>query len=376
LLPFIFPILPFAQEIGTSDYPNPYTVGRYLHSQAQPNDIILCVPDEDRRITSGRETCTLILNLYRDLAPNIYYLDQLADYEILQKFLNPKTGCTNEYLHMPHPEFKIDCVASINNHHAANIWLVLWRSREDTIQAALADPPHLLTRQRFEAADVIYVANQTGFANTFIQAGEIALAESKTPLRQFENYISLATIYMAARHVDRALATLDEAAFVSRWPQATEQLTQLQIRLSFLPLPLKPKTAANVVWNDEVVLIGVDQDLNSLQPTASSTIQISFYRQILRPISNRYQFLLHLVNDQGDSVAIYDHQPFDGGRPLTDWLPGQTVRETRMLSLPADLAPGTYRLVTGVYNPDTLERLPITAGPAGAEWALAEWVIR
>jgi hypothetical protein len=39
------------------------------------------------------------------------------------------------------------------------------------------------------------------------------------------------------------------------------------------------------------------------------------------------------------------------------------VLETRTLEIPADALPGEYRLVAGLYDPDTGQRLPLPDGP-------------
>jgi hypothetical protein len=376
LLPVIFPILRVVEGTVVDQDSSPHAIGRYLHTHADENDIILCVPDTDWRISSGREHCSLNLNLFRSLAPNTYYLDRIANYETLQNFLKPEMTCRNEYVHLPHPDFTIDCTSGPMPNHAPHIWLILWRSRDVTTEAALAAPLHPLLKRRFEATDIIYVENRSGLAATLIEAGEIALQESKTPLRKFENYVSLATIYLATGHNDRAFNTLDEAAFVSRWPEAIEQLAILQAQLSFIPVPDEPEVSANVIWNDQIALIGTDQNLKSIEPTPGNTIQISFHWQLLRPATANYRFWLHLVDAQGTTVASFDYEPFDGQRPLTDWIPHNTVRETRTFNLPPNLSPGTYALVIGIYSPDTLERLPITGRAEGSAWVLAEWELQ
>jgi hypothetical protein len=49
---------------------------------------------------------------------------------------------------------------------------------------------------------------------------------------------------------------------------------------------------------------------------------------------------------------------------------GDLLIHLHMLSLPADLAPGAWRVEVGVYSPLTLERLPLHTG--AGEAALSE----
>ena len=61
-------------------------------------------------------------------------------------------------------------------------------------------------------------------------------------------------------------------------------------------------------------------------------------------------------------------QPGDGAFPTTSWVQGEVLSDTYQLELPADLAPGSYRLIVRMYDPTTLAVLPATGadgGPAG-----------
>jgi uncharacterized membrane protein len=74
-----------------------------------------------------------------------------------------------------------------------------------------------------------------------------------------------------------------------------------------------------------------------------------------------YALFAHLLDASGNKVAQLDWQPRDalGPRPMTSWLQGDSVLDEQSFLLPAELAPGTYRLVIGAYNWQTGERLPV-----------------
>jgi len=367
----IFPVIPYATY--REHPPDPYAVARYVHAQAQPGDIVLCVPDEDWRVTARGANCSFIFKLYPELTDQVYFLDVLASYETLQRFLDSESDCRNHYVHMPRPRFQLDCTPVSKPSNPRGIWLILWRSRSTVVEAVQADSPNSLTQEMFDSTEVIYLENKTGLTNTLIDAGQIALSESKTPLRKFENYVSLANIYAAAENIEKTVSTLNEAAFVSRWPQAVERLTELQMQLSFLRIPFEPKEKVQVVWNNEIALVGIDQDLTNFQPTSGSTILISFYWELLQEVDTDYQVFLHLLDDQGSAQAIFDFQPFDGRRPFSDWPAEKTIRETRVFELPVDLSPGNYSLVVGLYKPGSLERLSIGSNLEQDGWTLTEW---
>lgn len=61
-----------------------------------------------------------------------------------------------------------------------------------------------------------------------------------------------------------------------------------------------------------------------------------------------------------------DNPPRDGWYPTSMWRPGELVTDDCLLQVSPDAPPSRNVLVTGVYLPDTLERLPVT--PAGGTW--------
>lgn len=87
--------------------------------------------------------------------------------------------------------------------------------------------------------------------------------------------------------------------------------------------------------------------------------------------SANYNVFLHLIDAQGQRVAQVDVPPGGADFPPTSaWQPGQQIAVPLPLPLPADLPGSEYRIVMGVYDVSTGERLPLTAG-ASADPALS-----
>ena len=63
-----------------------------------------------------------------------------------------------------------------------------------------------------------------------------------------------------------------------------------------------------------------------------------------------------------------DRPPLDGAYPTSTWLPGQTIADPRTIPLDG-VPPGMYRLIVGVYNPETQQRLTTGAGADFVELA-------
>ena len=71
-----------------------------------------------------------------------------------------------------------------------------------------------------------------------------------------------------------------------------------------------------------------------------------------------YTQFLHLGHQESGAWWVYDHQPLGPRLPTRLWYNGLSDRETWQVPLPADLAPGQYKVFTGLYRQNDLERAP------------------
>ena len=77
----------------------------------------------------------------------------------------------------------------------------------------------------------------------------------------------------------------------------------------------------------------------------------------------------HLLDADDRIAAQHDKPPADGQFPTTRWAPGVRFNDQHVLALPADLAPGAYRIAVGFYDPATGARLLVALGDAGQKSA-------
>jgi hypothetical protein len=71
-----------------------------------------------------------------------------------------------------------------------------------------------------------------------------------------------------------------------------------------------------------------------------------------------YTTFVQLLDAQNELVTSWDTQPLAGQYPTSRWQPGEIVVDEFELPLPDELLPGDYRLVTGMYDAATGQRLP------------------
>ncbi|NJP05549.1 MAG: glycosyltransferase family 39 protein [Chloroflexaceae bacterium] len=76
------------------------------------------------------------------------------------------------------------------------------------------------------------------------------------------------------------------------------------------------------------------------------------------PPGNQTLFV-HVRNTAGVNVTQFDAPPWQGLFPLSSWKRGQLVSERVHIPLPADLEPGEYQLVMGLYDGVSLQRFPV-----------------
>jgi hypothetical protein len=94
-------------------------------------------------------------------------------------------------------------------------------------------------------------------------------------------------------------------------------------------------------------------------------ITLTLHWEARETVSAEYQVFVHLLGDGPEPVAQGDGPPLMGDYPTTMWAPGETIADPHPIALPADLPLGRYRLLVGMYDLETLERLARLDG-AGA----------
>ncbi|MGD8855708.1 MAG: glycosyltransferase family 39 protein [Chloroflexota bacterium] len=122
-----------------------------------------------------------------------------------------------------------------------------------------------------------------------------------------------------------------------------------------------PEQIVNARLGDDIRLVGFDADLLDVKPEGEISITLQW--QADRTPEANYTVFVHLIDWSGPRVvAQSDSYPAQGRRPTSTWQPGETIFDTHTFTLPGDLPPGQYELITGMYLLETLERLPVSEG--------------
>jgi hypothetical protein len=125
-----------------------------------------------------------------------------------------------------------------------------------------------------------------------------------------------------------------------------------------------PAVRSDVDFGGQVRLLGFDLQIDTTDADQGASITLLW--QALQPVDRDYTVFLHLVNGEGTIVAQDDAPPSGPFFPTSTWLPGELVSDLHLLSLPADLPAGDYRLFVGVYYQPAGERLAATDAEGSA----------
>jgi len=72
-----------------------------------------------------------------------------------------------------------------------------------------------------------------------------------------------------------------------------------------------------------------------------------------------YTVFTHLLDENGQVRGQKDNPPVRGSYPTTLWAPGEVVVDEFEIPVAADAEPGSYVIEVGMYDPVTMQRLPV-----------------
>jgi hypothetical protein len=139
-------------------------------------------------------------------------------------------------------------------------------------------------------------------------------------------------------------------------------------------LDLQHRVGANL--GGKVQLLGYNIE-SGFRP--GDRIHLTLFWQALQRTEKDYTVFTHLVDSEGNIWGQKDNPPVDGFYPTTQWMEREIVRDQYDLTVPTDASPGRYRLVLGMYQAETGQRLNVL-NDDGSIWddkiLLDEFVVR
>jgi hypothetical protein len=125
-----------------------------------------------------------------------------------------------------------------------------------------------------------------------------------------------------------------------------------------VPAPAHPMDAS---LGGQVRLRGFDLNPTQVQPGGG--VRLTLYWESTSTTETSYKVFVHLVDEVEHIWGQHDGYPVDGLAPTYLWQPGDVVRDEHILTVAPDAPPGEHRLVVGLYDEATMERLAVETGP-------------
>jgi hypothetical protein len=119
-------------------------------------------------------------------------------------------------------------------------------------------------------------------------------------------------------------------------------------------------------FDDKITLLGYD--LSSSAIRAGETLRLDLYWKAQRRLDISYGVQARLV-DSALNVYAQQDNAHPGSYPTSWWEEGKYMKDTHRITVPESTPPGQYLLQVGLYDPSTLQPLPVlsTAGGEAGE---------
>jgi hypothetical protein len=196
-----------------------------------------------------------------------------------------------------------------------------------------------------------YPSGRLGLVTVDVPAGKhrVRLAFEDTPPRQIGALISMLAliVWLGALVIVRRRAAMG-LGIIALMLGALAAWHLYPFTFSIQP------TARVAHLEDKVQLAGYHSD-SSVE--RGKTMSVTLYWFARAPLDKNYKVFVHLADEDGIVRAQHDGDPVYGFTPTTRWMPGELIVDRHDLVLPADLSPGRYTLLAGLYDFETLQNL-------------------
>jgi hypothetical protein len=123
------------------------------------------------------------------------------------------------------------------------------------------------------------------------------------------------------------------------------------------PIEVQPAYPTHYQLGDNIQLIGYDKSpqLQSHQP-----FTVTLYWKAKAPIAKNYKVFVHVLTATNEKITQHDDRPRSGYYPTSAWYTDDIVPDQHTLAMPGLNTDQNLRVVVGMYNAASLERLPVT----------------
>jgi hypothetical protein len=135
-----------------------------------------------------------------------------------------------------------------------------------------------------------------------------------------------------------------------------ENLYPLTVRLLDPAHRAPPAVALDGAVGDAIRLTGFT--VNRVTADSQTAVELALHWQSTQKIGADYTVFTQLIGPDGQVWAQWDNPPQAGRYPTSQWDAADSVIDRYTLTLRQGAPAGDYRLLVGMYNPASGERLP------------------
>ena len=111
---------------------------------------------------------------------------------------------------------------------------------------------------------------------------------------------------------------------------------------------VNPERPFNIPFAQGITFLGYDVPQ---AVTPGDAVPLTFYWGAGETPDQDYTIFIQLLDGNRDWAASADAPPVNNFYPTSLWQAGDIIDDQHMLTIPADLPPGTYPLLIGLYEP-------------------------
>jgi len=210
-------------------------------------------------------------------------------------------------------------------------------------------------------------------------------ATASTPANEVEQKLQeLTETYDRIWFAPHLSPSWDSENIVGRWldyhllNESQLDYNQLQLR-SFRPKRTvnEATTSINTTLNEQISLHSVHITVNG-QPidphkpipiAAGDQMSVSLIWEAMEPIAEPYTVFAHIIAEDGATVAQHDGGPLFGTRPTTGWEVGELLIDRHEIEIINTGHAVNSSLTVGMYDSNTIERIPFANGETALKLA-------
>jgi len=131
------------------------------------------------------------------------------------------------------------------------------------------------------------------------------------------------------------------------------------VKQNLLSAAPAPKSAVNADLDGKLVFLGADWEPAEAEP--GKDIRLTQYWKLVASPGDGWRLFTHLEGPNHQGFVNADHGPVGGKYPVSQWKPGEIIRDQHTVTLPSNWPAESVQVYVGAWRGQT--RMPPKSGP-------------